>query len=102
MCEPCDEWSCKYDETPELENKRVDLDNAEAVDKLAGSSESTGKGDNDFSFRYQRSLSEDDDELTESKIKAFLDEKVVLLFLVINGSVVAFMNSCMLCGFVLN
>lgn len=80
MCEPSDEWRCKYDDTPELEQPSMTLDDDQPVDRLAGSSELTGKCDNDFSFRCGRSLSEDDDEVTESKIKAFLDEKVVSLF----------------------
>ncbi|WCJ23706.1 Mitogen-activated protein kinase kinase kinase NPK1 [Euphorbia peplus] len=43
MCEPNDDWSCKFDETPES-------------DKVAP---------------------EDDEEVTESKIRAFLDEKAI-------------------------
>ena len=35
-----------------------------------------GEQGKDFSFTCGPSLSEDDDELTESKIRAFLDEKV--------------------------
>lgn len=76
MCEPCDEWSCKYDDTPEQQQRSMTPDDAQSVDRLAGSTESTGKCGDDFSFQCGRSLSEDDDEVTESKIKAFLDEKV--------------------------
>lgn len=79
MCEPSDEWRCKYDDTPELEQPSMTLDHDQPVDRLTGSSELTGKCDNDFSFQCGRSLSEDDDEVTESKIKAFLDEKAVEL-----------------------
>ncbi|RDY11309.1 Mitogen-activated protein kinase kinase kinase NPK1, partial [Mucuna pruriens] len=38
-----------------------------------------GKGRTDFSFPGVPCLSEEDDELTESKIKAFLDEKALEL-----------------------
>ena len=41
-----------------------------------------GEGGSDFSFTCGPSLSEEDDELTESKIRAFLDEKVLFLALV--------------------
>lgn len=41
-----------------------------------------GEGGNGFSFTHGPSISEDDDDLTESKIKNFLDEKVLFLALV--------------------
>ena len=71
MCEP-DEWSCKSDGTNELERPTTSDDNQPdgKVDCC-----STGKRI-DFAFHCGQSLSEDDDELTESKIRAFLDEKV--------------------------
>ncbi|WOH14371.1 hypothetical protein DCAR_0933890 [Daucus carota subsp. sativus] len=74
MCEP-DEWSCKSDGTNELERPTTSDDNQPdgKVDCC-----STGKRI-DFAFHCGQSLSEDDDELTESKIRAFLDEKAVEL-----------------------
>ncbi|KAB5529318.1 hypothetical protein DKX38_019399 [Salix brachista] len=67
-CELSGEWRRKFDESPELEQ--------------AGSKVDTGKPvqvDQNISFSCEASLSEDDEELTESKIRAFLGEKVLLL-----------------------
>ncbi|XP_011023602.1 PREDICTED: mitogen-activated protein kinase kinase kinase ANP1-like isoform X1 [Populus euphratica] len=67
-CELSGEWRCKFDESPELEQ--------------AGSKVDTGKPvqvDQNISFSCGASLSEDDEELTESKIKAFLGEKALEL-----------------------
>lgn len=58
MCEPCDDWRNNCALSPELEGKDAKL----CMEQ---------KGDNDSS------LFEDDEEVTESKIRAFLDEKVV-------------------------
>lgn len=44
-----------------------------------GPSASLSEGVNDFSFPSGPSILEEDDELTESKITAFLDEKVQLV-----------------------
>lgn len=63
MCEPCDDFGGKLDES---------IDPAKR-----GSKPKTDQSD--LSFPSGPSLSEDDDELTESKIKAFLDEKVILI-----------------------
>ncbi|KAL9341565.1 hypothetical protein Peur_064890 [Populus x canadensis] len=67
-CELSGEWRCKFDESPELEQ--------------AGSEVDTGKPvqvDQNISFSCGASLSEDDEELTESKIRAFLGEKALEL-----------------------
>ncbi|KAI5566452.1 hypothetical protein POPTR_013G022700v4 [Populus trichocarpa] len=67
-CELSGEWRCKFDESPELEQ--------------AGSKVDTGKPvqvDQNISFSCGASLSEDDEELTESKIRAFLGEKALEL-----------------------
>lgn len=76
MCEP-DDWSCKSDGTHQLERLATLDDN-----QLLGKNGSclTGKLNDDFAFHCGQSLSEEDDELTESKIRAFLDEKVFLFF----------------------
>lgn len=75
MCEP-DDWSCKSDGTHELEGVTT-LDDNKPDSKVGCCS--TEKFNNDFAFHCGQSLSEDDDELTESKIRAFLDEKAVEL-----------------------
>ncbi|CAK7340721.1 unnamed protein product [Dovyalis caffra] len=67
-CELSGDWRSKYDESPELE--------------LAGSKSDTGQpvqGDKNVSFSCGASFSEDDEELTESKIRAFLGEKALEL-----------------------
>ncbi|KAJ6762756.1 CCR4-NOT TRANSCRIPTIONAL COMPLEX SUBUNIT CAF120-RELATED [Salix purpurea] len=67
-CELSGEWRHKFDESPELEQ--------------AGSKVDTGKPeqmDQNISFSCEASLSEDDEELTESKIRAFLGEKALEL-----------------------
>ncbi|KDP23520.1 hypothetical protein JCGZ_23353 [Jatropha curcas] len=62
------DWSCKYGESMEPEQAEVKLDIDQPVQR-----------DNNFSFPCGTSFSEDDDELTESKITAFLDEKALEL-----------------------
>ncbi|KAK1582437.1 hypothetical protein Q3G72_014963 [Acer saccharum] len=63
MCEPSDDLECKLDESPDPET--------------SGLKRNTDQSD--LSFPSVPSLSEDDDELTESKITAFLDEKALEL-----------------------
>lgn len=75
MCEPSDGWGCKFDASPEPEQTGINPDTKEHISEAAGCSGVFGEGDKDFSFPCGPSLSEDDDELTESKITAFLDEK---------------------------
>lgn len=71
MCEPTDDWACKLDESSELGGNLMELSGIQT------GQESTSKG-NDFTFPCGQSAAEDDEEVTESKIKAFLDEKVLL------------------------
>lgn len=78
MCEPTDGWGCKFDASPEPELTGINPDTKEQISQAAGCSGVFGEGDKDFSFPCGPSLSEDDDELTESKIRAFLDEKVLI------------------------
>ena len=75
MCEPSDEWH-KLDESLAPEQRGISLDAGEQISEPAAHSGAFGAGEKDFSFPCRPSLSEDDDELTESKITAFLDEKV--------------------------
>lgn len=53
MCELSGDWNCKFEVSPKVEQNGTKMDTD------------------------QPSLSEDDEELTESKIRAFLDEKVL-------------------------
>ncbi|KAJ4719478.1 Mitogen-activated protein kinase kinase [Melia azedarach] len=77
MCEPSDDWRCKFDESsePEKVGPKPNCDQSHIVPSSCVSA--SGRGDNDFSFPCGSSLSEDDDEVTESKIRAFLDEKAI-------------------------
>jgi hypothetical protein len=76
MCEPTDDWPCKFDERIELERSGVDLSSSATMHKASGSPGVSGKAENDFTFPCGPMGAEDDDEVTESKIRAFLDEKV--------------------------
>ncbi|KAL7177699.1 hypothetical protein ACSBR2_030962 [Camellia fascicularis] len=78
MSEPDDNWPCKSDDTPELESK-VNLFSGQTVNKAADIPRASGKGNDDFTFPCGPLVAEeddDDDEVIESKIIAFLDEKV--------------------------
>ncbi|XP_043692647.1 mitogen-activated protein kinase kinase kinase NPK1-like isoform X2 [Telopea speciosissima] len=77
MCEPTDNWPCKFDESSVLEQKGIDLHSDYSVTGISGSPRASTKDDNDFSFPFGPSVSEDDDEATELKIRAFLDEKAL-------------------------
>ena len=61
------------------------MDTNQSLDIPAGSSGTSNKGGNDFSFPSAPSVSEDDDEATESKIREFLDEKVLFTFFCANA-----------------
>ncbi|CAL5413236.1 unnamed protein product [Camellia sinensis] len=81
MSEPDDNWACKSDDTPELES-RVNLLSGQTANKATNIPRASGKGNNDFTFPCGPSVAEDDDddnEVIESKIRAFLDEKVLSL-----------------------
>lgn len=75
MCEPNDDWTCNFDESPELSKSGMEILPSEIVEP---GSRSLGSVEVDcgFTFPREQSASEDDDELTEAKIRAFLDEKV--------------------------
>lgn len=79
MSDPSEDWGCKFDATPELENREVSLDTDESYESRTQLE--SNKEQKDLSFPCVPSLSEEDDELTESKIRAFLDEKVLLFSL---------------------
>ncbi|KAK7332978.1 hypothetical protein VNO80_29738 [Phaseolus coccineus] len=77
MSDPSDDWGCKFDASSELENREVNFVTDESY--MPPDQSGDDKGQTDFSFPGVPSLSEEDDELTESKIKAFLDEKALEL-----------------------
>lgn len=69
MSEPFDDWGCKFDLSQE--QRRMD---SEDFSGLAIDS-TDGTGNKDFTVPCE-AAGEDDDEVTETKIQAFLDEKV--------------------------
>lgn len=75
MCEPNDDWACKFDESPGLTKGEEEIPPSQIVDP---GSRSLGSVEVDCGFTFPRgqSGSEDEDEVTEAKIRAFLDEKV--------------------------
>lgn len=75
MSEPDNDWPCKFDESPELTKSQANLHFGQI--KPTNSPLMTCKEDV-FAFSGGQSAAEDDDELTESKIRAFLDEKVAV------------------------
>lgn len=66
------------DASPETECEGINLDADQKIHLHGGCSETFDDRDTHFSFPCGPSISEDDEELTESKITAFLDEKVLL------------------------
>lgn len=75
MCEPNDDWTCNFDASPELTKSGTVTLPSEIVEP---GNRSLGSVEVDCGFTFPRgqSASEDEDELTEAKIRAFLDEKV--------------------------
>ncbi|KAK4482890.1 hypothetical protein RD792_010063 [Penstemon davidsonii] len=78
MCEPNDDWTCKFDESPEL-NKNATVFLQSQINETGNRSLASGEVDYAFTFPRGQSGAEDDDEVTESKIREFLDEKAVEL-----------------------
>ncbi|XP_031276626.1 mitogen-activated protein kinase kinase kinase NPK1 [Pistacia vera] len=77
MCEPTDDWPSKFDESPKVDRYGLNLSSGEAICGAVGTAGVSVKEENDFSFPCSASAPEDDDEVTESKIRAFLDEKAL-------------------------
>ncbi|KAM3707384.1 hypothetical protein ACB098_02G022900 [Castanea mollissima] len=69
----------KFDGSLESERSGIDLSTSQTIQNAAGSPGVPGKGENDFTFPCGPIGAEDDDEVTESKIRAFLDEKALEL-----------------------
>ncbi|KAH0994816.1 hypothetical protein GBA52_018680 [Prunus armeniaca] len=79
MCEPTDELGCKFGGSSETEQNGMNLVTNHQMDFPASRSGTIGEGEKDFLFPCGTSLAEEDDELTELKITAFLDEKALEL-----------------------
>jgi mitogen-activated protein kinase kinase kinase ANP1 len=92
MAEPLEEWPCKFDISPEqrtLSSQQVGDLTADHYDMNRSTSKVDCSDANEFSFPSDAAC-EDDDEVTESKIRAFLDEKVCSLTCA-SSSVLCFM-----------
>lgn len=79
MCEPNDDWPCKFDDSPEVGRSNTDLFPKEDC----GTAEPSCNGETEFTFPSEapnEALADDDEEVTESKIQAFLDEKVKIVY----------------------
>lgn len=80
MAEPLEEWPCKFDISPEQRtqsSQHLGEFTADHYDVNRSASKVDSSDANGFSFPSDAAC-EDDDEVTESKIRAFLDEKVCL------------------------
>ncbi|XP_034923495.1 mitogen-activated protein kinase kinase kinase NPK1 isoform X5 [Populus alba] len=77
MCEPLDDWPCKFDEDPLSKRSEYNLSCSQSNHEAIDIHEASGKGQNDFTFPCGLVVPEDEDEVTESKIIAFLDEKAL-------------------------
>lgn len=59
----------------------MNMDSGETVSGFAFDHRTAANRENNFTFPSGPSVSEDDDEVTELKIRAFLDEKVIVFSL---------------------
>ncbi|CAI0559870.1 unnamed protein product [Linum tenue] len=76
MCEPTDDWPTMSHGSSEM--RRSELRSSQFINEVASSSLGlSGKEGNEFAFPGGPLGTEDDEELTESKIRAFLDEKAL-------------------------
>jgi mitogen-activated protein kinase kinase kinase len=75
-----EDWPCKFDEDPLFKRSGYNLSCSQSNHEAIDIHEASGKGQNDFTFPCGPVVPEDDDEVTESKIRAFLDEKVHFFF----------------------
>ncbi|KAF9677567.1 hypothetical protein SADUNF_Sadunf08G0121200 [Salix dunnii] len=77
MCEPLDDWPCKFDEDPLFKRGGYNLSCSQSNHEAIDIHEASGKGQNNFTFPCVPVVPEDDDEVIDSKIRAFLDEKAL-------------------------
>ncbi|TYJ17584.1 hypothetical protein E1A91_A09G061500v1 [Gossypium mustelinum] len=78
MCEPTEDWPPKLDQSSELRRSGVNLSLDETME-AASTAGMSGKEENGFTFLCGPPTGDDDEEVTESKIRAFLDEKALEL-----------------------
>ncbi|KAK8278862.1 hypothetical protein V6Z12_D09G072000 [Gossypium hirsutum] len=78
MCEPTEDWPPKLDQSSELSRSGVNLSLDETME-AASTPGMSGKEENGFTFLCGPPTGDDDEEVTESKIRAFLDEKALEL-----------------------
>lgn len=73
MCDSTENWSCKFDESPEVKRSKSNLLSYQADELKSGvpCDEETS-----LTFAGGSSVAEDDYKATDLKIKSFLDEKV--------------------------
>jgi len=71
-----DEWQCKFRDS---EDVRASRGLGNIMLESTTHSEAPEKNEKDFTFQCGRPLYDDDEEVTESKIRAFLDEKALEL-----------------------
>ncbi|KAL0388635.1 UNVERIFIED_CONTAM: Mitogen-activated protein kinase kinase kinase NPK1 [Sesamum radiatum] len=78
MSEPNDDWPCQFDGSPELTKSGTEFLSSQIVEP---GNRSLGSGEVDYGFTFPTGQSgpEDDEEVTESKIRAFLVEKALEL-----------------------
>ncbi|RDX67566.1 Mitogen-activated protein kinase kinase kinase 3, partial [Mucuna pruriens] len=79
MCKPVDDQPCNFDETQYLEKSRPNLSQDQTINNTMRTLKPSLKAENEFSFSSEPLGTEDDDEVTESKIRDFLDDKALEL-----------------------
>ncbi|CAN6677087.1 unnamed protein product [Malus baccata var. baccata] len=77
MCEPNDDWPCKFDESLETERSGINFSPCQTIHEASRSIGASQRVETEFMFPSGPSAAEDDEEVTESKIRAFLDEKAL-------------------------
>ncbi|KAJ0677368.1 putative mitogen-activated protein kinase kinase kinase STE-STE11 family [Helianthus annuus] len=77
MNEPDDDWSCRFDGSPEVGTNAVNLFSCQVAEISTEIPGELGNEDNDFTFPNGTPGVEEDEEDTEIKIRAFLDEKAL-------------------------
>ncbi|CAI0466246.1 unnamed protein product [Linum tenue] len=76
MCEPTDDWPTMSHGSSEMRGS--ELHSSQFINEVASTSLAlSSKEENEFAFPCGPSGTEDDEEVTESKIRAFLDEKAL-------------------------
>lgn len=73
MCDSTDNWSCKFDESPEVMRSKSNLLSYQAAELKSGV---PCDEEASLTLAGSSSVADDDYKATELKIKSFLDEKV--------------------------